>query len=127
MLCNSIEIAFRHGCSPVNLLHISRIPFPKNTSVRLLLKTFNFSAQLPRNVPGNAIVRLPNLRSEDNEGQETLLVAPYTEIIQNLQFCYLKFHGMNDDFQAMLKLSHNSNTLILFNCIFLSCHVRVSE
>ena len=35
------------------------------------------------------------------------------EIIQNLQICYLKFHAMNYDFQAILKLSHNSNTLVL--------------
>ena len=34
---NFIEIALRHGCSPVNLLHIFRKPFPKNTSGRLLL------------------------------------------------------------------------------------------
>ena len=27
----------RHGCSPVNLLHIFRTPFPKNTPGRLLL------------------------------------------------------------------------------------------
>ena len=26
-----------HGCSPVNLLHIFRTPFPRNTSGRLLL------------------------------------------------------------------------------------------
>ena len=32
-----IKIALRHGCSPVNLLHIFRTPFPKNTSGRLLL------------------------------------------------------------------------------------------
>ena len=32
-----IEIALRHACSPVNLLHISRTLFPKNTSVWLLL------------------------------------------------------------------------------------------
>ena len=31
----------------------------------------------------------------------------------NLQICYLKFHTMNDDFQAILKLSQNLNTLIL--------------
>ena len=37
LLCNFIEIALRHGCSPVNLLHIFRTPFPKNTSGRLLL------------------------------------------------------------------------------------------
>ena len=34
---NFIEIAFRYGCSPVNLLHIFRTPFPKNTSEGLLL------------------------------------------------------------------------------------------
>ena len=32
---NFIEITLRHGCSPVNLLHLFRITFPKNTSVRL--------------------------------------------------------------------------------------------
>ena len=31
------DITFRHGCSPVNLLHIFRIPFPKNTSGGMLL------------------------------------------------------------------------------------------
>ena len=35
---NSIEITFRHGCSPVNLLHIFRILFLKNTSERVLLR-----------------------------------------------------------------------------------------
>ena len=38
LLCNFIEIAFRHGCSPVNLLHIFRTPFSKNTSGGLPLK-----------------------------------------------------------------------------------------
>ena len=33
-----IEVLLRHGCSPVNLLHIFRKPFPKNTSGGLLLK-----------------------------------------------------------------------------------------
>ena len=32
-----IEITFRYGCSPVNLLLIFRIPFPKNASGGLLL------------------------------------------------------------------------------------------
>ena len=31
-----IEITLRHGCSPVNLLHIFRTPFPKNASGGLL-------------------------------------------------------------------------------------------
>ena len=34
---NFIEIALRHGCSPVTLLHMFRTPFLKNISVRLLL------------------------------------------------------------------------------------------
>ena len=37
MLSYFIEIALRHGCSPVNLLRILRTPFLKNTSGRLLL------------------------------------------------------------------------------------------
>ena len=32
-----IETTLRHGYSPVNLLHIFRTPFPKNTSGGLLL------------------------------------------------------------------------------------------
>ena len=36
---NFIEIALRHGCSPVNLLHIFRTPFPKNISEGLLLNS----------------------------------------------------------------------------------------
>ena len=35
---NFIDIALRHGCSPVNLLHIFRTPFPKNTSGWLLVR-----------------------------------------------------------------------------------------
>ena len=32
ILCNFIEITLQHGCSPINLLHIFRTSFPKNTS-----------------------------------------------------------------------------------------------
>ena len=41
-----IEIAIRHGCSPVNLLHIFKILFPKNTSGRLLLKAINTAPEM---------------------------------------------------------------------------------
>ena len=34
---NFIEITLRHGCTPVNLLHFFKTPFPKNTSGGLLL------------------------------------------------------------------------------------------
>ena len=40
---NFIEIKFWHGCSPVNLMHIFRTPFPKNTYGRLLLIQFSSS------------------------------------------------------------------------------------
>ena len=39
---NFIEITPRHGCSPVNLLHIFRTPFLKYTSGRLLLAIISF-------------------------------------------------------------------------------------
>ena len=42
VLCNFFKITLRHGCSPVNLLHIFRTSFSKNTSGRLLL---SFSSQ----------------------------------------------------------------------------------
>ena len=35
--CNFFEITLQHGCSPVNLLHIFRTLFPKNTSGGLLI------------------------------------------------------------------------------------------
>ena len=37
LFCNFIEITLRHECSPVNLLHIFKTPFLKNTSGWLLL------------------------------------------------------------------------------------------
>ena len=38
LLCNFTEIELSHDCSPVNLSHIFRTPFLKNTSGRLLQK-----------------------------------------------------------------------------------------
>ena len=43
---NFIEIALRHGCSPLNLLHIFRISFPKNTFGWLLLFLTHFWSML---------------------------------------------------------------------------------
>ena len=41
LLCKVIEIALRYGCSPVDLLHIIRTPFSKNTSRRILKHFFS--------------------------------------------------------------------------------------
>ena len=48
LLCNFIEITLRHGCSPVNLLHIFRTPFSKNTSGWLLLQKCTWSLKLTK-------------------------------------------------------------------------------
>ena len=37
--CDFNKVALQHGCSPRNLLHILRTPFPKKISGRLLLYT----------------------------------------------------------------------------------------
>ena len=44
--CNFIEIALWYGCSPVNLMHIFRTPFLKNTSGGLLLKDYPINQRL---------------------------------------------------------------------------------
>ena len=44
--CDFIEIALRHGCSPVNLLHIFRTHFPKNTPGWLVLARASFLIKL---------------------------------------------------------------------------------
>ena len=43
-LYNFIELALRHGCSPVSLLHIFRTPFPRDTSGWLLLNISSSSS-----------------------------------------------------------------------------------
>ena len=48
LLCNFTEIALRHGCSPVNLLHIFRTPFPRNSPGRLLLYLGRYSCKTNR-------------------------------------------------------------------------------
>ena len=37
LLCSFIKIILRHGCSPLNMLHIFKTPFYKNIHVGLLL------------------------------------------------------------------------------------------
>ena len=46
LLCNFIEITLWYGCSPVNLLHIFRTPFTKNSSAWLLLNFGRFVKEL---------------------------------------------------------------------------------
>ena len=48
LLCDVIEIALWHGCSPVNLLHVFRTPFTRN--ILGWLRLYLFGYLLPRNV-----------------------------------------------------------------------------
>ena len=43
---NFIEIALRHECSPVNLLHIFITPVPRNTSEWLFLEIVNMFSKI---------------------------------------------------------------------------------
>ena len=52
MQSNFIKITLQHGCSPVNLLHIFRTPFPKNTSGGLSLSFAIFVPDVPDSVIG---------------------------------------------------------------------------
>ena len=62
LLCNFIEIALWHGCSsPINLLHIFRTPFYKNTYGGLLPKIRLISQPL------NAVTEILVLEQVVNE------------------------------------------------------------
>ena len=60
LLCDFIEITLWHGCSPVNLLHIFRTPFRRNTSEWLLLKrvyqSFLMTVQGYQKILGNTLL-----------------------------------------------------------------------
>ena len=52
---NFIEITLSHGCSPVNLQHIFRTHFPKNTSGWLLLASSNENKKMKNRIKKLAI------------------------------------------------------------------------
>ena len=55
--CNVIDITFQRGCSSINLLHIFRTPFSKNTSIWLLLQNVSL---------GLVIISLPSWKHWNN-------------------------------------------------------------
>ena len=58
LLCNFIKITLWYGCSPVNLLHIFRTPFLKNTSGRLLLQIAS-SCDIPCRIVTDVLQKQP--------------------------------------------------------------------
>ena len=65
LLCNFIEITLRHGCSPVNLVHIFRTSFPKNTSDGLLLTSNNTKSN--QNIYCICVLKLISFLDRDNK------------------------------------------------------------
>ena len=85
-----IEIALWHGCSPVNLLHIFRIPFPKNISERLLqyfIKSFGnlafglnlltHSIRLPDICASSSFKKMAKRRTRRHERKWSMESIPY--------------------------------------------------
>ena len=58
-----VEIALRHGCYPVNLLHIFRTPFPRNTSGRLLLNVNTYKKKTSKDLK-KEIVGIDNSKTK---------------------------------------------------------------
>ena len=80
---NFIEITFRHGCSPVDLLYIFRTPL-KNTTGRVLLNDTVYSTY----------IRFPWLQEPETEKHcfffEDMLQRRKTSKL--LKFCSISFH-----------------------------------
>ena len=65
LLCNFIEIALRHECSPLNLLHIFRTSFPRNAFRWLFLcsekfypiKSFAVFSKIYKNISYSSITQ----------------------------------------------------------------------
>ena len=92
---NFTEIALRHGCSPVDLLHISRKPFPRNTSGWLPLNI----SKLYLHFTLDYHVRFPSpIRS-----------------VGRYQWCKYLFKGSNKDSRARSMDGCFSKELQLFN------------
>ena len=65
LLFNFIEIALRHKCSPVNLLHIFKTPFSRNTFGWLLL--YNIDLHLANRDQHNTLENQTNIQQQKNK------------------------------------------------------------
>ena len=75
LLCNLIEIKIQHGCSSVNLLHIFRTTFPKNTSGRLLLVFVSATFEYHK------MVKKENIKDENEDEKNSLFSSNQNNLI----------------------------------------------
>ena len=106
---NFIEIALRHGYSPVNLLRVLRTPFPKNTSGRLLLDYRGISANLFhdefRFSESGGTYFLCLSYAENNSDKTNILNTPYATVV-----------AIKDKFLVLLTINELHATIEI-NCI----------
>ena len=102
-LCNFIEITLRHGCSPVNLWHIFRTPFCKNTygglprnyasednsSEKPVQNIHNLSDEAIKNIAVPVFVWCPTITSpnfqKEGETKKTMSVDGYEVGLANTE------------------------------------------
>ena len=92
LLCKFIEIALWHRCSPLNLMHIFRISFSKNTSLEGCLCSFLqdsvklFKDRFPRK--SNFVIKNVSawLREWGN-----WIIRSYSDVKLNCRIKYLKY------------------------------------
>ena len=133
---NFIEITFRYGFSPVNLLHIFRTPFYKNTSDGLLLcitleitKTYVWLFQVfwrsPETVlKWKAFIRMSLQKNVKKKNKKRSLkglwfVSPLLIYICTQHIQIMKLFGANGPFQRS-----NGNFKQFFNYFLIFKHSR---
>ena len=106
LLCNFIEITLQHGCSPGNLLHVFRTPFPKNTSRMMLLFAIFTGLTLTKDLKFS----IKDFFSKCDQIRRKLQIWSHLlkkSLIENFDFC-------------AEKLNQNRSLLVFFIRIYIS-------
>ena len=104
LLSQFIEITLRHGCSPVNKLHIFRTTFFKNISGRLLLSYIFIPLWLPKlKISGTKQQTLPSFCIFFLENVEN-------KVLKNVGLlCRGKHYFKNDALTTLWGLANRTN------------------
>ena len=121
LLCNFIEITLRHECFPVNLLHIFRTAFSKNTSGWLLLERvhfdksffcraceFSWTQQIHKNNYYKKYLKIKDFSLKKQNLESNFFHYLTTSCHQRLQQLIFKPSKVNLSFSCTSKTSKNS-------------------
>ena len=114
LLWNLIEITLPHGCSPANLLHIFRTPFPENTFGELLLYLLgSWGFKLGETHYGNSsgnfhwtketirIKKVPETESQITESTEYCLIQTFMLFWHFQTICLYYYYIITSLFKAL--------------------------